>query len=55
MGRAGVPVNAPMDHQRVISQLTVGLGKLYYYDKVISLEPLPETMIDEGRTTPTPI
>ena len=47
-------VNAPMDHQRVISQLNVGLGKLYYYDKVIRLEPLPETMLDEGRTSPTP-
>lgn len=47
-------VNAPMDHQRIISKLNVGLGKLYYYDKVISLEPLPETMLDEGRTSPTP-
>lgn len=47
-------VNAPMDHQRVISQLNVGIGKLYYYDKTISLEPLPETMIDEGQTSPTP-
>lgn len=47
-------VNAPMDHQRVISQLNVGLGKLYYYDKAIRLEPLPETMLDEGRTSPTP-
>lgn len=47
-------VNAPIDHQRAISQLTVGLGKLYYYDKAISLEPLPETMLDEGRTSPTP-
>lgn len=47
-------VNAPMDHQRVISKLNVGLGKLFYYDKAISLEPLPETMLDEGRTSPTP-
>lgn len=47
-------VNAPMDHQRVMSQLNVGLGKLYYYDKTIGLEPLPETMIDEGQTSPTP-
>lgn len=47
-------VNAPMDHQRVISKLTVGLGKLFYYDKRIALEPLPETMLDEGRTSPTP-
>ncbi|GAA4447020.1 hypothetical protein GCM10023189_02840 [Nibrella saemangeumensis] len=47
-------VNAPMEHQRVISKLNVGLGKLYYYDKAIRLEPLPETMLDEGRTSPTP-
>lgn len=47
-------VNAPMDHQRAISKLNAGLGKLYYYDKVIRLEPLPETMLDEGRTSPTP-
>ena len=47
-------VNAPMDHQRIISKLNVGLGKLFYYDKSISLEPLPETMIDPSRTSPTP-
>lgn len=47
-------VNAPMDHQRAISQLNVGLGKLYYYDRSIALEPLPETMLDEGKTSPTP-
>ncbi|MFD2573004.1 hypothetical protein ACFSUS_20345 [Spirosoma soli] len=52
-------VNAPMDHQRAVSKLNVGLGKLYYYDKAIQLEPLPETMLDEGRTSrndgsPTP-
>lgn len=47
-------VNAPLDHQRVISRLNVGLGKLYYYDKAIALEPLPETMLDEGQTSPTP-
>jgi hypothetical protein len=47
-------INAPMEHQRIISKLNVGLGKLFYYDKTIALEPLPETMIDEGRTSPTP-
>ncbi|RRA99967.1 hypothetical protein [Larkinella rosea] len=47
-------VNAPMDHQRIISKLNAGLGKLFYYDKTISLEPLPETMIDPDRTSPTP-
>ena len=51
---AEMGVNAPMEHQRVISQLNTGLGKLYYYDKLINLEPLPETMLDEGRTSPTP-
>lgn len=47
-------VNAPIEHQRVISRLNAGLGKLYYYDNLIQLEPLPETMLDEGRTSPTP-
>lgn len=54
MVRDDMGVNAPMDHQRAISMLNVGLGKLYYYDKTITLEPLPETMVDEGKTSPTP-
>jgi len=40
--------NSPLDHQRVISKLTVGLGILFYREKAISLEPLPETPLGEG-------
>ncbi len=46
--------NAPKEHQRVISKLTTGLGNLYYQQGQISLEPLPETMIDEGQNSPVP-
>ncbi|MEZ0484585.1 hypothetical protein [Fibrella aquatica] len=42
---------APVDHRRVISKLTVGLGVLYYREKSIGLEPLPETMLDEGKAS----
>jgi Uma2 family endonuclease len=45
---------APVDHQRVISKLTVGLGVLFYREKTISLEPLPETMLDEGKASLVP-
>lgn len=47
-------VYGPRDHQRVISKLTTGLGILYYKDGKIRLEPLPETMLDEGQASPTP-
>lgn len=47
-------INAPKEHQRVISKLTTGLGGLYYQQKQIALEPLPETMLDEGQTSPVP-
>jgi hypothetical protein len=40
--------NSPLDHQRVISRLTFGLGLLYYQLKTIRLEPLPETPLDDG-------
>lgn len=40
--------NSPLDHQRVISRLTFGLGFLYYKEGNIKLEPLPETPINEG-------
>ena len=40
--------NSPFDHQRVISKLTFELGLLYYQQKRIILEPLPETPLDEG-------
>jgi hypothetical protein len=46
-------VNAPREHQRVISRLVRGLGNLYFMGN-IPYEILPETMIDEGKTSPTP-
>ncbi len=47
-------INAPKAHQRVISKLNTALGTLFYVDSKIKLEPLPETMIDEGQTSPVP-
>lgn len=47
-------VNAPKIHQRIIGQLMMRLGMLFYIDKRIPYEPLPETMIDESQTSPTP-
>lgn len=49
-----IGINAPKEHQRIISKLTTGLGLLYYHQQKINLEPLPETMIDEGQTSPVP-
>lgn len=46
--------NSPLDHQRVISKLTFGLGLLYYQQKSITLEPLPETPLAEGPGYPVP-
>ncbi len=46
--------NSPLDHQRTISKLTFGLGFLYYKEKTIRLEPLPETPLDEGPGHPVP-
>lgn len=40
--------NSPLDHQRVISKLTVGLGILFYRENAIPFEPLPETPLGEG-------
>lgn len=45
---------APIDHQRVISLLTIGLGVLYHRERSIRLEPLPETMLDEGKASQVP-
>lgn len=45
---------APADHQRVIAKLTTGLGILFYHEKRIQLEPLPETMLDEGKASQVP-
>jgi Uma2 family endonuclease len=47
-------VNAPKIHQRIIGQLMMQLGILYYTEKSIPYEPFPETMIDESQTSPTP-
>ncbi|MBN8823344.1 MULTISPECIES: hypothetical protein [unclassified Spirosoma] len=45
---------APADHQRIIAKLTTGLGVLYYHQKRISFEPLPETMLDDTKASPVP-
>jgi len=45
---------APVDHQRIISLLNIGLGVMYHREKSIPLEPLPETMLDEGKASPVP-
>lgn len=47
-------INAPKAHQRIIARLTAGLAYLFYQEGTIALEPLPETMIDEGQTSPVP-
>jgi hypothetical protein len=47
-------INAPKAHQRIISRLNAGLAFLFYREGKIDLEPLPETMIDEGQTSPVP-
>ena len=40
--------NSPLDHQRVISKLTMGLGVLFYREGTIVPEPFPETPLAEG-------
>lgn len=45
---------APIDNQRIISLLTMGLDVLYYREKRIRLEPLPETMLDEAKVSQVP-
>jgi hypothetical protein len=47
-------VYGPKAHQRVISKLNSGLGPLFYRERTIQLEPLPETMLDEGQASPVP-
>lgn len=44
---------APWDHQRVIAKLISGLTVCYQSGN-IQLEPLPETMLDEGQASATP-
>lgn len=46
-------INAPKAHQAVITHLIHGLADLYLKDKT-HLFPYPETMIDEGQTSPAP-
>ncbi len=47
-------INAPKAHQRVIGRLMTSLGHLFYHLHQIALEPLPETQIDEGQSSPVP-
>jgi Uma2 family endonuclease len=46
-------INAPKAHQATITRLIHGLADLYLKDKT-HLFPYPETMIDEGQTSPAP-
>ncbi|GAB3772106.1 hypothetical protein GCM10028818_11880 [Spirosoma horti] len=48
-----IGVNAPIIHQSVIARLTAGLYPLYKSGK-IPFEPLPETMLTEGYSSPVP-
>lgn len=45
--------NAPKAHQRIIARLTTRLTNAYEQGGIV-LEPLPETMLNEGQTSPTP-
>jgi hypothetical protein len=54
LAREDQGVWAPADHQRVIAKLTTGLGVLFYHQKAILLEPLPETMLDEAKASMLP-
>lgn len=46
-------INAPRVHQRVIARLTTSLTNLYDAG-TIPFEALPETMVDEGQSSPVP-
>ena len=46
-------INAPKAHQRVIRKLTKSLAILFDEGKII-LEPFPETMIDESKSSAVP-
>lgn len=45
-------VYGPKAHQRIISKLNSGLGHLFYHQQTLRLEPLPETMLNEGEASP---
>lgn len=47
-------INAPWTHQRIIAKLLTRLGTMYYDTGAITLEPLPEAMLDEDKTSPVP-
>lgn len=47
-------VYGPKAHQRVIAKLTSGLGPMFYRHGTLRLEPLPETMLNEGEASPVP-
>lgn len=44
-------VYGPKAHQRIISKLNSGLGPLFYREHSIQLEPLPETMLNDGEAS----
>jgi hypothetical protein len=46
-------VNATRQHQRLIAELIAQL-RMFYKQGVIGLEPIPEAMVDEDHTSPTP-
>ncbi|MBD2702227.1 hypothetical protein IC229_16360 [Spirosoma sp. BT702] len=52
--REDVAIYGPKDHQLIISKLNTRLGTLYYDAKTITLEPLPEIMLNEAEASPTP-
>ncbi|RRB00027.1 hypothetical protein [Larkinella rosea] len=54
LAREKMGTNAPKQHQRVIGKLMLGLGSLFYSEKTIPFEPFVETMLDEGKSSPTP-
>ncbi|GAB3916400.1 hypothetical protein GCM10028804_02650 [Larkinella terrae] len=49
-----IAIYGPKAHQRIISKLNSGLGPLFYHERQITLEPLPETMLNEGEVSPVP-
>ncbi|MBC8042125.1 MAG: Uma2 family endonuclease [Rhizobacter sp.] len=48
-----IGVNATKEHQRVICKLIVALGR-FYEQGTMTLEPFPETMLNEGEPSPVP-
>jgi hypothetical protein len=46
-------VHATRQHQRLVAEVIYGLRKLFKQGS-ITLEPIPEAMLDEDRTSATP-